>query len=232
MAVRAARAVRVARRIMGNLQSGRRRTGQLWPSVSSFGEPELDWLPRRGGGRCAGLRHSGARAPMLGVPAVSPGAKHEARGGRFNGCDAHQFQSQSHSLASGPPPAGRQAEARPLARHNHLGADVHAIEKINDVFVEHAYAPGRREGADGVRPVRSVDSVLLATGQRQRARTDRVSWRTARDHVRQPRVVAPDLVRRRPGGADMLAIDLGVPPRFASPAHADRIADPLPSPRT
>ena len=58
MAVRAARAVRVARRIMGNLQSGRRRTRQLWPSVSSFGEPELDWLPRRGGGRCAGLRHN------------------------------------------------------------------------------------------------------------------------------------------------------------------------------
>src|SRR3954451_20271929 len=88
-----------------------------------------------------------------------------------------------------------------------------------------------REGADRVRPVCAVDGVLLATGQRQGAWAHRVSWRTAGDHVRQPRVVAPDLVRRRPGGADMLAVDLGAAlPLFTSPAHADRITDRSPVP--
>ena len=106
-----------------------------------------------------------------------------------------------------------QAARPPLARHNHFGADVHAVEKINDVFVEHAYAPVCREGADGVRPVRTVDGVLLATGQRQRAWTHRVSWRTAGDHVGQPRVVAPDLVRRPQAGLTCL------PSISARPCH-------------
>ena len=71
-----------------------------------------------------------------------------------------------------------------------------------------------------------MDGVLLATGERQRAWTHGVSWRTARDDVRQPRVIAPDLVRGCPGRVDVLSVHLGAAlPLFAGPADSNRITD-------
>ena len=81
-------------------------------------------------------------------------------------------------------------------------------------------------GADRVKPVGAVDGVLLATGQRQRASTYGVSWRTARDDVRQPRVIAPDLFRGCPGRVDVLSVHFSAAlPLFAGPANSNRIMD-------
>ena len=81
----------------------------------------------------------------------------------LNGCNAHQFQSQSHSLASRPYPAGRQAAARPLARHNHLGADVQ---------LEWLGAPGpspvQSAAAFSARPVSSEADEGFATRRRRK----------------------------------------------------------------
>jgi hypothetical protein len=127
--------------------------------------------------------------------------------------------------------AGRRAENRvraPIQRHQHLGADAHPIEQVDDVLVEHADAAICREVPDRVRAVRAVDGVLLAAGQRQRARSHRIARRAAGDDVGQARIVAADLVRRRPGRVDMLALDRGAAlPLPAGPPDPDRIADRL-----
>jgi hypothetical protein len=68
------------------------------PSVSSFREPELDWLPRGQGGRCVGLRDN-ARAPTPGVLAVSRIADSEARGEGLAKLSARRFASRPPSVA-------------------------------------------------------------------------------------------------------------------------------------
>src|SRR3982751_3044368 len=49
-----------------------------------------------------------------------------------------------------------------LARHHDLGPDVHALEQIGDVLVEHANAAIRGKLADRLRPVGAVDGEASA----------------------------------------------------------------------
>ena len=49
-----------------------------------------------------------------------------------------------------------------LARHHDLSADVHALEQVRDVLVEHANAAIRGERADRLRPACAVDGEASA----------------------------------------------------------------------
>src|SRR5215207_6242594 len=48
----------------------------------------------------------------------------------------------------------------PLAQHDHLSADIHPLEQVSDVLVEHADAAVRGELADRLRLVGPMDGVL------------------------------------------------------------------------
>src|SRR3954470_17724656 len=83
------------------------------------------------------------------------------------------------------------------AHHHDLGADVHPLEQVSDVLVEHADAAIRGELADRLRLVGAVDGVL-APREGHGRNPHRVVGRATGDHVRQRRVVRLDLSRRRP----------------------------------
>src|SRR4051795_6880085 len=119
---------------------------------------------------------------------------------------------------------------RPLPHDHDLGADVHALEQVGDVLVEHANAAIGSELADRLRPVRAVDGVL-ATRERHGRNPHRVVGRATRDHIGQRRVIRFHFGRRRPGGLDELAADPSLTlPLLAGATHRHRVADRLAAP--
>ena len=70
----------------------------------------------------------------------------------------------------------------------------------------------------------AVDGVLPATRECQRPSPHRITGRAAWDDVRHARALLLDFGRRRPGGLDMLALDLGP----ALPLVAVKLAEPIP----
>src|SRR5207253_3071062 len=66
----------------------------------------------------------------------------------------------------------------------------------------------------------------FAAGKCERSGTHRVAWAAAGDHVGERGLVALDVLRRRPGRLDVLAVDAGLAgPLLARHADADRIAN-------
>src|SRR5687768_8544183 len=64
--------------------------------------------------------------------------------------------------------ASRTCSENASDRDDDLSPDVHAVEQVDDVLVEHADAAIRGVGADGFGPVGAVDGVFAA-GQREGA---------------------------------------------------------------
>src|SRR5947209_17662194 len=91
-----------------------------------------------------------------------------------------------------------------LARDHHLGADADAFVEIEHIGVVHADATIGYEPADRARYVGAVDSVL-ATAERERRLAHRIARTAARDQVRDGRLVAFDVVRRRPSPPAIIA---------------------------
>src|SRR5687767_4350745 len=92
----------------------------------------------------------------------------------------------------------------------------------------HADAAVGDEAADRLRCIRAMDRVFTA-GQGHCRRAHRIARRTAGDHRRQGWLIAPYILRRRPGGLDVFPADEGL----ALPLHtflsdADWVADRTP----
>ena len=111
-------------------------------------------------------------------------------------------------------------------RHDR-GADLDAVVEVDDVLVQHADAAVGGGGADRFAHLhrRAVDGDLIEL-QGQRPLAHRVIRRAARDELRQLGMIARDDRRRRPVGADELALDVGLAaPRLAGLADGDRVLD-------
>src|SRR6478672_2416978 len=110
------------------------------------------------------------------------------------------------------------------AQHDHRGAPADAVVEIEHVRVVHANATIGHEAADRARLIGAMDGVFAAA-QRHGSRAHGVARRAAWNHARQRRLVAPDFGRRRPGRAELLAVDPGrAAPLLAGPADSDGVA--------
>src|SRR5690349_66823 len=95
---------------------------------------------------------------------------------------------------------------------------------MDDVRIVHADASVGDESPDRLRPVRPVDRVLIAI-ESQGPCPHGIVRGPSGDNVRQPWIIPPHLVRRRPGRLHVFSVDPCMPgPLLAGPAYSDGIA--------
>src|SRR5436853_364391 len=110
------------------------------------------------------------------------------------------------------------------AGHDHSRAPANTVVEIEYVCVVHANAAVGDKAADRAWVIGAVNGVLPAA-ESHGGCPHRIARAPARNNIRQPRLVAPDVGGRRPGRVQLLTADHGrTGPLLADSADTDRIA--------
>ena len=109
------------------------------------------------------------------------------------------------------------------AGHHDRRSYAHALKKVHHILIVHADAAIGYEATDRAWPIRPVDRILAAR-QGQGSNPHRISRRSSGNYARDAWFIPNDFGWRRPGGLDVLAVDLRpASPLLACPANAHRI---------